>query len=79
MAAAPRRYGGLDQAPAGVAARDADRIQFTSLNPDAIACLILEFVDLTTWSKQVAAILASDIVSGVRPWPYFTDEYKTWA
>jgi len=62
-----------------VAARDGNQLRFTSLNPEAIACLMLELVDLTTWSKQVASTLAGDMASGVRPWPYFTDEYKSWA
>jgi hypothetical protein len=62
-----------------VAARTGNQLWFTSLNPEAIACLMLELVDLGSWSQHVASTLKGDTASGTRPWPSFKDEYKTWA
>jgi len=56
-----------------------DRMLFTSLNPEAIAGLMLEFIDLRTWCCQVATVLRKDMPIGTRPWPCFTDEDRTWA
>jgi hypothetical protein len=62
-----------------VATRARNRLWFNSLNPAAIASLMLELVDLRTWSQQVAVMLNGDVPPGIRPWPCFKDEYKTWA
>jgi hypothetical protein len=61
-----------------VAVRTRSRLWFNSLNPEAIACLMLELVDLPTWSQHVRSTLSGDIAPGTQPWPYFRDEYKTW-
>ncbi|WP_159079305.1 hypothetical protein [Plantactinospora sp. BC1] len=61
-----------------VAATARNRLWFTSLNPEAIASLMLEFIDLRSWSRQVALMLSGDVPAGTRPWPCFSDEYKTW-
>jgi hypothetical protein len=61
-----------------VAVRTGNRLWFNSLNPEAIACLMLELVDLTAWSQHVRSTLSGDIAPGTQPWPYFRDEYKTW-
>jgi hypothetical protein len=58
---------------------DATRFTWSSLNPEAIFCLMLELVDLSTWSRQVAWSLGQDVDRGIRPWPLFMDEGKTWA
>ncbi|AYF26693.1 hypothetical protein CSH63_04285 [Micromonospora tulbaghiae] len=62
-----------------VAAAAGNRLWFTSLNPEAIAGLMLEFIDLPTWCSQVAVMLGGDVPARTRPWPSFTNEYKTWA
>jgi hypothetical protein len=62
-----------------VAARHGNQLRFTSLNPEAIACLMLELVDLRSWSQHVASTLTGDTPAGTRPWPCFKDEHKTWA
>ncbi|MEU4383563.1 hypothetical protein [Micromonospora echinofusca] len=56
-----------------------NRMLFTSLTPEAIAGLMLEFIDLRSWCRQVALMLTGDVPAGTRPWPCFTDEYKVWA
>jgi hypothetical protein len=62
-----------------VAARHGNQLWFTTLKPEAIACLMLELVDLRTWSQHVASTVTDGAASGTRPWPCFKDEYKTWA
>jgi hypothetical protein len=62
-----------------VAARVGNQLWFTSLNPEAIAGLMLELVDLGTWSQHVASTLMDGAGAGTRPWPCYKDEYKTWA
>jgi hypothetical protein len=52
-----------------VAARSGDRLWSTSLNFAAIAELMLELIDLRTWSRQVAAVLSGEFLSGTRPRP----------
>ena len=55
------------------------RIVWSQLSPDAIYSLMLEFVDLSAWSRQVAWCLEQTVDRDVRPWPLFADEGKTWA
>lgn len=62
-----------------IAATSGNQLWFTSLNPEAIASLMLEFIDLRAWCRQVALMLTGDVPTGTRPWPCFTDEYKAWA
>ena len=62
-----------------VAATTEKRLWFGSLNPAAIASLMLEFIDLRTWCQHVAFTLGGDVPAGSIPWPCFTDEYTTWA
>lgn len=62
-----------------VAARVGNQLWFTSPNPEAIACLMLELVDLGSWSQHAASTLTDGTVSGTRTWPCFKDEHKTWA
>jgi hypothetical protein len=61
-----------------VAATSGNRLWFSSLNPAAIAALMLELIDLRTWCRQVSLMLGGDVSAGTRPWPCFADEYKTW-
>lgn len=62
------------------AARSAGTVKvgWSSLNPEAIHSLMLEFVDLGAWSQQVAQTLTHDVAADVRPWPCFRDEGRTW-
>jgi hypothetical protein len=73
----------LDRPLLAVATRShpvgATRITWSSLTPEAIFSLMLELVDLPTWSSQVAWSLKQDIDRGARPWPLFKDEGKVWA
>lgn len=62
-----------------VAVIDGNQATYASVNPEAIAGLMLEFIDLRTWCRQVAMVLGNGAASGTRPWPCFTDEYRTWA
>jgi hypothetical protein len=62
-----------------VAARSGNRLWSTSLNLAAIAELMLELIDLRTWSRQVAAMLSGEFPAGIRPWPCFAREAKVWA
>jgi hypothetical protein len=53
-----------------------------SMNPEAIAGLMLEFIDLDTWCRQAALAVSGDgghgESAGVRPWPCFSHENRTW-
>jgi hypothetical protein len=72
---------------AAVRSRD---VRFGTMNPEALAGLLLEFVDLDTWCRQVAAAVGAEnrstggpdtgdrIGTGIRPWPVFADESRTW-
>lgn len=40
--------------------------------------LLLEFVDLKTWSQHLVSLLERDDLDGVRPWPYFANEHDVW-
>ena len=62
-----------------VAARSGNRLWSTSLNFAAIAELMLELIDLRTWSRQVAAMLGGEFPAGIRPWPCFAREARVWA
>jgi hypothetical protein len=62
-----------------VAVRSGNRLWSTSLNFAAIAELMLELIDLRTWSRQVAAMLSGEFPAGTRPWPCFARESKVWA
>ena len=62
-----------------VAARSGNRLWSTSLNFAAIAELMLELIDLRTWSQQVAAMLSGEFPAGTRPWPCFAREARVWA
>ncbi|GAB3188976.1 hypothetical protein FHX75_111403 [Micromonospora palomenae] len=62
-----------------VAARSGNRLWSTSLNFAAIAELMLELIDLRTWSRQVASMLSGEFPAGTRPWPCFAREAKVWA
>ncbi|MET7831335.1 hypothetical protein ABZS44_00740 [Micromonospora sediminicola] len=62
-----------------VAVRSANRLWSTSLNFAAIADLMLELIDLRTWSQQVAAMLSGEFAAGTRPWPCFAREARVWA
>jgi hypothetical protein len=57
----------------------ATKLTWSSLNPEAVFSLMLELVDLPTWSSQVAWSLKQDVSRDVRPWPLFKDEGKVWA
>jgi len=61
-----------------VAATTGNRLWFTSLNPEAIAALMLEFIDLRAWCNKIALMLSGYVNVGTRPWPYFANEHKTW-
>jgi len=52
---------GVVKAAAKVAVRMGNQLWLNSLNPEAIACLMLELVDLTTWSQHVRHALSGDI------------------
>ncbi len=49
-----------------------------SLNFAAIRGLMLELIDLRTWSQQVSALLSGDLEPNTQPWPCFAREGKTW-
>jgi hypothetical protein len=49
----------------------------TSMNYSELHRLLLEFIDLGVWAKQVAAVLADDTLAG-SPWPYFEGEREVW-
>lgn len=51
----------------------------TTMNPSELNRLLLEFADLDMWAHSVAIMLAQSDLSGVAPWPYFTDEHNVWA
>ncbi|BCY13464.1 hypothetical protein [Actinoplanes sp. L3-i22] len=61
-----------------VSRRIGNRRLSCTLNFSAIRCLMLELIDLRTWSQQVAAILNGDLRMGIQPWPCFAREAKTW-
>ncbi|GAB3414152.1 hypothetical protein [Flindersiella endophytica] len=61
-----------------VAVTTRDQFRFSSLNREAIAGLMLELIDLRTWSRQVALTLDGDAPAGTKPWPCFLNEHKTW-
>ncbi|MEU4237733.1 hypothetical protein [Actinoplanes sp. NPDC026619] len=63
----------------GVSTRIGNRLVSTSLNFEAIRSLMLELIDLRTWSQQVAATLRTVLEPGMQPWPCFAHESKTWA
>ncbi|MEU8152169.1 hypothetical protein AB0B94_00720 [Micromonospora sp. NPDC048986] len=62
-----------------VAVRSGNRLWSTPLNFAAIAELMLELIDLRTWSQQVAAMLSGEFAAGTRPWPCFAREARVWA
>lgn len=62
-----------------VAARSGNRLWSNSLNFAAIEQLMLEMIDLRTWSRQVAALLSGEFPVGTRPWPCFAREARVWA
>lgn len=62
-----------------IATPSVHRLRFTSLNFAAIVELMLEFIELRTWSRQVAAILSGEFPDGVRPWPCFAREGNVWS
>lgn len=62
-----------------IAVRSGNRLWSTSLNFAAIAELMLELIDLRTWSRQVAAMLSGEFPAGTRPWPCFAREARVWA
>jgi hypothetical protein len=62
-----------------VSMRTSGRLGWTSLNLAAITDLMLEMIDLKTWSRQVAAMLSDRVEPGIQPWPCFTREAKVWA
>jgi hypothetical protein len=41
--------------------------------------LMHEFIELRTWSRQVAAMFSGEFPEGTRPWPCFAREGKVWA
>jgi hypothetical protein len=63
----------------GVSTRIGNRLVSTSLNFEAIRGLMLELIDLQTWSQQVAATPSTVLEPRMQPWPYFAHESKTWA
>ncbi|MEO3780470.1 hypothetical protein ABGB16_27385 [Micromonospora sp. B11E3] len=54
------------------------RAQTTSMNLIELNRLLLELIDLGTWSEHLAALLCSQ-QDGITPWPHFPDEWKVWA
>ncbi|MGC5054704.1 hypothetical protein ACLQ2S_25000 [Micromonospora sp. DT48] len=54
------------------------RAQTTSMNLIELNRLLLELIDLGTWSEHLAALLRSQ-QDGITPWPHFPDEWKVWA
>lgn len=48
------------------------------MRPSDMQRLLLELEDMSTWARTVKALLELDQSSG-RPWPYYEDEYRTWA
>jgi hypothetical protein len=62
-----------------VTARSGNQGASTSLNFAAITSLMLELIDLRTWSRQVAAMLSGEFQPGIQPWPCFAREKKVWA
>jgi len=65
-----------------VAAAGDRSLRYGSMNPEAIAGLMLEFIDLDTWCRQAALAVGGDgghsESAEVRPWPCFSDENRTW-
>jgi hypothetical protein len=61
-----------------VSTRIGNRLVSSSLNFAAIRGLMLEMIDLRSWSQQVAAMLDGDLEPGIQPWPCFAREEKTW-
>jgi len=61
-----------------VSTRSGDRQVSTSLNFAAIKGLMLELIELRTWSRQVAAMLTGEFGPGIQPWPCFAREAKVW-
>ncbi|MCU7731088.1 hypothetical protein ODJ79_45875 [Actinoplanes sp. KI2] len=61
-----------------VSKRAGNRRISCSLNFAAIRGLMLELIDLRTWSLQVAATLSGDLQPNTQPWPCFAREAKTW-
>jgi hypothetical protein len=66
-----------------VAAAAGGNLRYGLMNPEAIAGLMLEFIDLDAWCHQVALTVSAGVGDGVpvgvRPWPCFSDESRTWA
>ncbi len=72
----------LDQSLLAVASTarldSATKVVWSSLNPEAIFSLMLEMVNLSTWSNQVAWSLRQDVGHDERPWPLFKNEGRVW-
>jgi hypothetical protein len=48
------------------------------MRPSDMQRLLLELEDMPTWTATVRTLLELDDAPG-HPWPYYADEYKTWA
>lgn len=65
--------------PVGLIVSKRRQLWSASLNFAAIAELMLELIDLRTWSRQAAAMLSGEFAAGTRPWPCFAREARVWA
>lgn len=54
------------------------RAQTISMNLIELNRLMLELIELGTWSEHLASLLRNQ-QGGTTPWPHFPDEWKMWA